>query len=290
MMNENRLSISKLFLLLIFLFAGISFAQSNPFKFIVISDIHISNDESKDQKLVGFIDEINKGKLSDAEFLVITGDNVSSYYASRNNGDGLENNRALKLIGILKNLEKPYLIALGNHDYKIDREKDSDAPFTFDEINNIEILWKEHGGVEPYYSIDHGNIRFVILNSMRGRYLNRSFDNEQINWLAEQMKEKKPTFLFFHHPIRTDNFRIWGKPKDLITPENEEKFFSILSKYKDQVKGIFVGHGHMWISDKLFNTIPVYETASFGEGKGLNYYSIEFDAVKQETIIIKNSK
>jgi UDP-2,3-diacylglucosamine pyrophosphatase LpxH len=289
-MKKTILNISKLCLALLFLLSGLTLAQGNQFKFIVISDIHISNDESKDQKLVGFIDEINKGKLSDAEFLVITGDNVSSYYASRNNGDGLENNRAIKLMAILKNLEKPYLIALGNHDYKIDRDKDSDAPFTFDEINNIEMLWKEHAEVEPYYSIDHGDIRFIILNSMRGRYLNRSFDNEQINWLAEQMKEKKPTFLFFHHPIRTDNFRIWGKPKDLITPENEEKFFSILSKYKDKIKGIFVGHGHMWISDKLFNTIPVYETASFGEGKGLNYYSIEFDAVKQETIIIKNSK
>jgi metallophosphoesterase superfamily enzyme len=289
-MKKTILNISKLCLALLFLLSGLSLAQGNQFNFIVISDIHISNDESKDQKLVGFIDEINNGKLSNTELLVITGDNVSSYYASRNNGDGLENNRALKLIAILKNLKKPYLIALGNHDYKIDREKDSDAPFTFDEINSIEILWNEHGGVEPYYSIDHRDIRFIILNSMRGRYLNRSFDNEQINWLAEQMKEKKPVFLFFHHPIRTDNFRIWGKPKDLITPENEEKFFSILSKYKDQVKGIFVGHGHMWISDKLFNTIPVYETASFGEGKGLNYYSIEFDAVKQETIIIKNSK
>lgn len=289
-MKKTIINISKLCLALLFLLSGLSFAQGNQFKFIVISDIHISNDESKDQKLAGFIDEINNGKLSDAELLVITGDNVSSYYANRNNGDGFENNRALKLMAILKNLEKPYLIALGNHDYKIDRDKDSDAPFTFDEINNIEILWKEHAEVEPFYSFDHKDVRFIILNSMRGRYLNRSFDNEQINWLVGQMKEKKPTFLFFHHPIRTDNFRIWGKPKDLITPENEEKFFSILSKYKDQVKGIFVGHGHMWIDDKLFNTIPVYETASFGEGNGLNFYLIEYDPVGGKSIVIRNSK
>lgn len=289
-MKKGIIFALKLILIQFLFFTELSFAQDNLLKFLVVSDIHISNDEAKDKRLAGLIDEINKGKLSDAELLVITGDNLSSYYSNRNNGDGLENNRALKFITILKNLEKPYLIALGNHDYKIDRDKDSDAPFTFDEINIIEDLWKSHAQVQPYYSFDYKDVKFIILNSMRGRYLNRSFDDEQMSWLVEKMKENKPTFLFFHHPIRTDNFRIWGKPKDLITPENEEKFFSILSKYKDLIKGIFVGHGHMWVNDKLFNTIPVYETASFEESAGLNYYLIHFDATYGKSTIVKISK
>lgn len=278
------------FVLIIFLIIPrITIAQSVPLKFVVISDIHISSDQSKDERLKTFINEINNGTYSDAEFLAITGDNVSSYYSNRNEGDGFENNRALKLMSILKNLEKPYLIALGNHDYKIDRNKDSDAPFTIDEINEIEKLWNEHAGLEPYYSMKINGYKMIVLNSMRGMYLNKRFDPDQLNWLADQLKDNLPVFLFFHHPLQSDNFKIWGKPKDLVTPENEEKFFAILAKYKSNIKAIFVGHGHMWISDTLFNTIPIYETASFGEGRGLNFYRVSVDK-SGNVQVEKNSK
>ncbi len=276
--------------LIIFLIVpGRTTGQYKPLKFIVISDIHISNDQSKDQRLSDFINDINNGKYSDIELLAITGDNVSSYYSNRNEGDGLENNRALKLMDILKELKKPYIIALGNHDYKIDRDKDSDAPFTIDEISEIEKLWKDHAGLKPYYSMEINGYKMIILNSMRGIYSNRRFDPDQLNWFADQMKENLPVFLFFHHPVQTDNFKIWGKPKDLATPENEEKFYAILAKYKSNVKGIFVGHGHMWISDTLFNTIPVFETASFGEGSGLNFYRVSVDETG-EVSVEKNNK
>lgn len=282
-------TLSALVLIILLILPGTTVAQYVPLKFIVISDIHISNDESKDERLKTFINDINYEKFSDIDFLAITGDNVSSYYSDRNGGDGFDNNRALKLTSILKELKKPYLMALGNHDYKIDRNKDSDAPFTVDEINEIEKLWKEQSGLEPYYSIELNGYKMIVLNSMRGMYLDKRFDPDQLNWLAGQMKDNMPLFLFFHHPLQSDNFKIWAKPKDLATPENEEKFFAILAKYKSNIKGIFVGHGHMWISDTLFNEIPVYETASFGEGNGLNYYLVSIDETGKLTVE-KNSK
>lgn len=288
-MKKSLSNIPALCLTLLLLYSGLLFAQSGPIKFIVISDIHISSDQSKDDRLKTFINEINNGKYSDTEFLAITGDNVSSYYSNRNDGNGFENNRTLKLMSILKELKKPYLIALGNHDYKIDRNKDSDEPFTIDEINEIENLWKEHAGLEPYYSMEINGYKMIVLNSMRGMYLNKRFDPEQLNWLADQMKDNMPVFLFFHHPVQSDNFKIWGKPKDLATPEKEDKFFAILAKYKSKIKGIFVGHGHMWISDTLFNAIPIYETASFGEGSGLNFYRVSIDE-SGEVKVEKNSK
>jgi len=289
MKNKFNTNISAIIFSIILLFPSIAITQDNSLKFMVISDIHISNDQSKDERLISLINEINSGKFSDIDLLVITGDNVSSYYSKRNDGDRLENNRTLKLMSILKKISKPYLMALGNHDYKIDRNKDSDAPFSIDEINEIEKLWKDHAGLEPYYSMEINGYKMIILNSMRGMYLNRRFDPEQMNWLADQMKENIPVFLFFHHPAQSDNFKIWGKPKDLATPENEEKFFTILAKYKSNIKGIFVGHGHMWISDTLFNTIPVYETASFGEGNGLNFYRVSVDELGKVKVK-KNSK
>lgn len=290
-MIKNSLSkiISASLLILILIIPEIIIGQYSPLKFIVISDIHISSDQTKDERLKTIISEINNGKYSDTDFLAITGDNVSSYYSDRNGGNGYDNNRALKLISMLKELKKPFLMALGNHDYKIDRSKDSDAPFTIDEISEIEKLWKEQAGLEPYYSAEVNGYKMIVLNSMRGMHLNKRFDPDQLNWLAAQMKENMPVFLFFHHPIQTDNFKIWAKPKDLATAENEEKFFAILAKYKSSIKGIFVGHGHMWISDTLFSTIPVFETASFGEGNGLNFYFVSIDESGKLTVE-KNNK
>lgn len=289
MKNYFKKTFSALVLIIFLIIPGKTVAQYVPLKFIVISDIHISSDQSKDDRLKTFINDFNQGKFSDIDLLAITGDNVSSYYSDKNGGDGFDNNRTLKLMSMLKELKKPYLIALGNHDYKIDRNKDSDAPFTIDEINEIEKLWKDHAGLEPYYSMEINGYKMIVLNSMRGMYLNRRFDPDQMNWFADQMKDNLPVFLFLHHPFQSDNFKIWAKPKDLAKPESEEKYFAILSKYKSNIKGIFVGHGHMWIFDTLFNTIPIYETASFGEGSGLNYYRVSVDE-SGKVSVEKNSK
>jgi hypothetical protein len=93
--------------------------------------------------------------------------------------------------------------------------------------------------------------------------------------LKDELSGGGPAFLFFHHPIKTDHFRIWCKPGDLITEKREPEFFSILRKYRNQIKGIFVGHGHMWNHDVLYDSIKVYETNTFGERKGQSFYNVE---------------
>lgn len=251
--------------------------QLSDFTVMLLSDVHISNDETKDERLSGLIDSINAGSFEDLEALLFTGDNVSSFYRDRYEGDSLTNNRAVKFIKILEDIEIPYYIALGNHDYKIDSDKDSDEPFTFEEIDTMEVLWEKFGDLEPYYSVEINGWKMIMLNSMRGRYLNRAFDDEQIKFLKEELEENKPALLFFHHPIKTDNERIWCKPKDLITPEKEMEFFKIVKENKEQIKGIFVGHGHMWVEDMLYDTIPVYETDSFADNEKSPYRLIKFD-------------
>jgi 3',5'-cyclic AMP phosphodiesterase CpdA len=258
---------------------------NNDFSILVLSDIHISNDETKDIRLRNLIDSINAGYFKNLDLVVTTGDNVSSFYKDRNKVDGFDNNRAAKFINIIQEVEIPYYIALGNHDYKIDGDKDSDAPFSFKEIDTMEVLWNKFAGLkEPYYSVNHKGWKLILLNSMRGRYLNRSFDDEQMNWIEEELGKNKPTLIFFHHPIKTDNIIIWCKPKDLITETKEPVLFSVLKKYKKQIKGIFVGHGHRFMEDILFGTIPIYETDSFGENKNSPYQLIEIDTTE---ILIK---
>ncbi len=61
-----------------------------------------------------------------------------------------------------------------------------------------------------------------------------------------------------------------------------------MEKYKHIVKGIFVGHGHRWVKDTLFDVINVYETNSFGDEDELMYYVVGFDSLKKEIAVAKN--
>lgn len=278
-----KLSI-KFSLLLIFiglLVSCIGFSTSNfsaDFQAIVISDPHISNDESKDKRLAQLITRINANEFPSAQLLLITGDLVSSVYGNDEpNVPDESNNRMKKLQALLGELKIPYYLILGNHDYKFNRSVDSDRYFSLEEILQMEHIWKSDTGIEPYYAFEHQGWKFICLNSMRGRYVNRHFDDEQLDWFEAQLNDDKPTILLFHHPLKTDHFKIWCKPKHLISPDKEPRFYALLEKYRPHIKGIFVGHGHRWVQDRLFGTIKVYETASFADSKGSPFYLVGFD-------------
>jgi len=271
------------------------FKKSNflvDFHAIVISDTHISNDESKDKRLAQLIEKINANEFPTVELLLITGDLVASVYGNNEpNVPDDSNNRIKKLQALLGELKIPYYLILGNHDYRFNRSGDSDRYFSLEEILQMEQIWKKNTGVDPYFSFDHHGWKFICLNSMRGRYLHRHFDDEQLDWFEKQLNDNIPTILLFHHPMKTDHFKIWCKPKHLITPDKEPRFYAILEKYQQHIKGIFVGHGHRWVKDALFEAIKVYETDSFGESKGLPFHLVGFDnkylaihAIKFKTI------
>ena len=248
------------------------------FHVMVISDVHISRDESKDQRLQTLIADINAKKYPQLSALIVTGDCVSKVYS----GAHIEsNNNLAKLMTLLDPLAVPYFLIMGNHDYKIDSNKDSDAPFSRQEIDTMEVVWKKYTGFDPYYSTTYNGWKFIMLNSMRGRYLKRAFDPVQIDWLEQELASGRPVLLFFHHPIETDHFHFWGKFKDLITEETEARFFKLCLDYQDTIKGIFVGHGHSWIEGTLFDRIPVFETDSFGESDDLPFYIIGIDTLKK---------
>jgi len=272
----------KFSLLLIGLFVScIGFKPSNfsaDFQAIVISDTHISNDESKDHRLAQLIEQINSHKFPSVELLLITGDLVAGVYGnSEPNIPDESNNRIKKLQALLGELKIPYYLILGNHDYRFNRSSDSDRYFSLEEILQTVQIWNKDAGIKPYYAAEHQGWKFICLNSMRGRYLNRYFDDEQLSWFEQQFHDGKPTILLFHHPVKTNHFKIWCKAKDLITPEKEPRFFDIVENHSQQIKAIFVGHGHRWVHDRLFSTIKVYETDSFGESKGMPFYLVGFD-------------
>jgi hypothetical protein len=53
------------------------------------------------------------------------------------------------------------------------------------------------------------------------------------------------------------------------------------------IKGIFVGHGHMWVSDVLFDTIKVFETDSFGDADNYTFSIIGMDTVRSSITVAR---
>jgi len=271
---------SRFLILLTFIFVFPGCQDRLPggdFQAIIISDVHVSNDQSKINRLNLLIDRINHNEFKKLKVLVVTGDIVSCVYGShtQNNPD-TSDNRIRKGWGVFSRSKVPVHFALGNHDYKIGRDRDSDSYFPEPEILMMERIWASQTGIKPYSINDYEGWNFIFLNSMRGSHLDRHFDDEQLLWLEQQLENGKPTVLFFHHPLRTDHIRFWCGLKDLITPENEPEFYRIIAQYRKLIKGIFVGHGHAWVRDTLYDDIQVYETNSFGDSNGLPFYQVGF--------------
>lgn len=288
-----------LFIFVAILALGLSFGfnscgQNNSypkgdFYAVIVSDTHVSRDESKIERMDKLSKMINSGILPKVEFVINTGDVVSRVYGDyRPETPDSSDNRLRRAVEAFKKLQVPWYFAMGNHDYKIGPDRDSDTYFPKREIDSMEVIWKRETGFPPFYSFDHSNWRFIILNSMRGRYLHRQFDDQQMDWLENQLIDEKPVVLFFHHPMKTDNLKLWAHLKDLITEETEEKFYKTLKKYKDHIKGIFVGHGHRWVEDSLFDTINVFETNSFGDENELMYYVVGFDTLNKTISVCRN--
>ncbi len=176
----------------------------------------------------------------------------------------------------------PVYLTMGNHEFKIDKGRDSDDPYEEDEIMEMEIIWEKFTGLQPYYSRIHKGWKLIFLNSMGGRHLDLKFDENQLNWLQKELQSEEPVLLFFHHPIMTDHFNIWAGLGEIVSKHSEPEFFQILLENSEKIKGIFVGHGHMWVYDKLFNKIEVYETDSFGDNEESPFHIIGIDILNEK--------
>lgn len=253
---------------------------SKPVRFIVLSDIHISKDEDKAERLKDFVKYYNENLAKQTDFVITTGDNVSYWLADKNvSRDSLSNNKLRTFVNIMSDLKDPYYTCMGNHEYKIDSTRDSDGFFPEEEILSMENVWKSETGFKPYYSMDKKGYKFIFLNSMKGRFQNKFFDNQQIDWLKDELKTTKNVLLFFHHPLQTDHPNYWcRKTSGLINKNVEPELYELLSKYRDKIKAVFVGHGHRWVHDKLFNSVDVYETASFRDYRKFMFYSVDLSS------------
>ena len=102
--------------------------NNDQFKFLVLSDIHVSDNESHEIRLNELVEKFNTDKIlsNDLDFVTATGDNVSYLYSNRDlNRDSLPNNKLRSYINAMSNLNVPYHSCMGNHEYKIDKKRDA---------------------------------------------------------------------------------------------------------------------------------------------------------------------
>jgi 3',5'-cyclic AMP phosphodiesterase CpdA len=153
-------------------------------------------------------------------------------------------------------LPVPYHTIPGNHDY-------ADA-----------ALWKSVFGYEDKYTIDLGDIGFVLANTAntKGDYV--CPDNAFLKASFESFKAKPIVFAILHIPPHQ-----WT-PEDkgifLDCPETVE----LLHAYPN-IKAVFHGHDHSQDSVKYTNKFPHFFDSHFGGSWGTDYKGYRIVEVNQ---------
>ncbi len=241
-------------------------APAAPFTVLTVSDTHVgfTDDGADGDRLRELVGLINDGEWEDLDHVLLSGDIADAVWAEETPDDPAVNFIA-ESAEILDALAVPYHPVAGNHEYNFVSSDRADTP---EEVEQVRQLWWDAFQRETYTAFTDRGFRFVGLDNFRGRVMNENghyFEDEQLDWLEQQLAEPMPTVLFFHYPIQTDHDLPWTVDQSNVVTRDEARVFEILEAHRDDIRAILVGHGHLWVRDTLFDTIEVYETASLGK-------------------------
>jgi hypothetical protein len=126
----------------------------------------------------------------------------------------------------------PVWPALGNHDYDFEGQ----YPMAL-----ARQLFKHHFGTDPYYAVDLGAWKFIVLDNFSGAtfaqgtdawdYNSGSLGAEQLAWLEDQLSDGRPAVLMLHFPL----FVVQDLP-------------AVLARHADTVRLVLSGHSHAWLN------------------------------------------
>ena len=167
-----------------FLGVCLSIQAGEPFRFALLTDIHIDiNAPNPTQDLRNSVDQINQSDSID--FILVTGDIADK-------GDGASLRLAKQE---LDRLQRPYYIVQGNHDQKWSESGCLD----FKHIFGYERFKFEHRG-------------YLFLGFPSGPLMRMALGHvapEDIDWVVEELKKNgtdgKPVFLVSHMPMLPDD-------------------------------------------------------------------------------------
>jgi hypothetical protein len=192
-------------------------AESQPlFRFAILSDRTGGHTPGIYPRV---IEEIN---LLNPDFVVTVGDQIEGY------GEDYERSDAEwdSVLVLLDALEAPLYLTAGNHDIWDDES---------------EAMYKARTGFDPYYSFDHENTHFVVLDNSRFDVA-AEFPEEQMKWLKDDLarnSEAENIFVFLHKPLWAQTL-VMGEPDAL-----HETFVEY------GVDAVFNGHLHHYFSTEF---------------------------------------
>ncbi len=198
----------------------------DSWSFIVVGDTEGVNTISEK-----FAAEVEQ---SQAEFVVHVGDFVPTGQAE----EFTEINKLFKDLTIYP--------TLGNNDLG--------SVLDYNETN-----YKQYIQEELYYSFDHGQAHFIVLDNANR---NVGFDSDQLTWLEEDLskvktrhassQQKQYTFIFFHKPFKLPLEEYTGDDDTPLSRKHNKQFREIISQYK--IDHIFCGHVHTYFTYNIDET------------------------------------
>ncbi|MDP2807674.1 MAG: metallophosphoesterase [bacterium] len=207
-------------------------APKDNFRFVVLGDRTNNPNQNAFEMVLQDIERLRP------DFVVTVGDLIQGYDdSSATVKDWDQTLPALKLLSC------PIYLTPGNHD------------ITTPEVRNIFI---KKTGRQPYYSFDHQNSHFIILDNSLAETADK-LDPDQLKWLEKDLKllkNKAGVYVFMHRPFWAFGAGA-GKP---------DRLHDLFKKYK--VTAVFTGHWHNYASEVIDGIRYVVMGSSGAELRG----------------------
>lgn len=231
-------------------FAAAASASRRHFYFAVIADTHIIDEFYKGpesnaldtesifkttERLAAARDFIN-ALNPPMEKVFLVGDYFHNYPSTEWDFYFQNKTRVDRALELTNGFKMPVHAGFGNHDY--------DVPRISREFSHN--LFREKYGLQPYYSVDYKDFKFIHVNNFIGDTWNPkshgynrehgSLGEQQLNWFEAELAQRKPTFVFIHYPL-------------MICQDVEVKDYGLhplIRKYRDSIQRVISGHWHKW--------------------------------------------
>jgi 3',5'-cyclic AMP phosphodiesterase CpdA len=217
-----------------------------------MTDIHLQPERNAPKGFLKAIDTVNNLK---PDFVLTGGDLIMDALA-------VSHGRADSLYQLYDSLvsyfEIPVYNTVGNHElYGIYRQSGA-SPDHAD--YNTGMYARQLG--DPYYSFDHGNWHFIVLNSIQpapdGKYMG-IIDSLQLEWVKsdiQNLSKETPIAISVHIPLITTFHQIKHGPMTPVSPSlvvtNSRELLDLFEGYN--LKLVLQGHLH-FIEDIQVNGI-----------------------------------
>lgn len=212
--------LSILILALMFMSITVTSCFAKSIKFAQVTDVHF---KKHSEALINIVKDINKS--SDIDFVVFTGDNI-----------GQANQKNLQLfLSVVKKLNKPYYLVLGN--------KDVSKLNNLDKKTYISMVRKvnKNQGKTSNYVFKRNDIVYLVVDGTKEIIpgVNGVYSDETIKWVDTQL-----TKYSFNKVVIFQHFPLANKPSnEFYYTYNTLPYLQMLSKHNNVI-AVITGHYH----------------------------------------------